>query len=99
MPIDPQRIRDAQSLLARHFGPTRIVRAASLSSPGHDVFLKIETRTADRIVQGPRRDRRVIGRRAGRPSGRPERDTIGAESVVLVTGGNISPSVRRQTQM
>ena len=43
MPIDPQRIRDAQSLLARHFGPTRIARAASLSSPGHDVFLKIET--------------------------------------------------------
>ena len=43
MRIDPQRIRDAQSLLARHFGPTRIARAASLSSPGHDVFLKIET--------------------------------------------------------
>jgi threonine dehydratase len=43
MPIDPQRIRDAQSLLARHFGPTRIARAASLSSPGHDVFLKLET--------------------------------------------------------
>ena len=41
--IDPQRIADAQSLLARHFGPTRIARAASLSSPGHDVFLKIET--------------------------------------------------------
>jgi threonine dehydratase len=41
--IDPQRIRDAQSLLARYFGPTRIARAASLSSPGHDVFLKIET--------------------------------------------------------
>ena len=43
MRIDPQRIRDAQSLLARHFGPTRIARAASLSSPGRDVFLKIET--------------------------------------------------------
>jgi len=43
MPIDPQRIRDAQSLLARHLGPTRIARAASLSSPGHDVYLKIET--------------------------------------------------------
>jgi threonine dehydratase len=43
MLIDPQRIRDAQSLLARHFGPTRIARAASLSSPGHDVYLKIET--------------------------------------------------------
>jgi len=43
MAIDPQRIRDAQSLLARHFGPTRIARAASLSSPGHDVFLKLET--------------------------------------------------------
>jgi threonine dehydratase len=41
--IDPQRILDAQSLLARCFGPTRIVRAASLSSPAHDVFLKIET--------------------------------------------------------
>ena len=41
--IDPQRIADAQSLLARYFGPTRIARAASLSSPGHDVFLKIET--------------------------------------------------------
>ena len=41
--IDPQRIRDAQSLLARHFGPTPIARAASLSSPAHDVFLKIET--------------------------------------------------------
>ena len=41
--IDPSRIHDAQSLLARHFGPTRIARAASLSSPGHDVFLKIET--------------------------------------------------------
>ena len=41
--IDPQRIRDAHALLARHFGPTRIARAASLSSPGHDVFLKIET--------------------------------------------------------
>jgi threonine dehydratase len=43
MRIDPQRIRDAQSLLARHFGPTPIARAASLSSPGHDVLLKIET--------------------------------------------------------
>src|SRR5476649_1104112 len=43
MHIDPQRIRDAQSLLARHFGPTRIARAASLSSPGRDVFLKLET--------------------------------------------------------
>jgi threonine dehydratase len=43
VPIDPHRIRDAQSLLARHFGPTRIARAASLSSPGHDVFLKLET--------------------------------------------------------
>ena len=41
--IDPQRILDAQSLLARHFGPTRIARAASLSSPARDVFLKIET--------------------------------------------------------
>ena len=41
--VDPSRIDDAQSLLARHFGPTRIARAASLSSPGHDVFLKIET--------------------------------------------------------
>src|SRR3979490_1199971 len=41
--VDPSRIHDAQSLLARHFGPTRIARAASLSSPGHDVFLKIET--------------------------------------------------------
>ena len=41
--IDPPRIRDAQSLLARHFGPTRIARAASLSPPGRDVFLKIET--------------------------------------------------------
>ena len=41
--IDQSRILDAQSLLARHFGPTRIARAASLSSPGHDVFLKIET--------------------------------------------------------
>jgi threonine dehydratase len=41
--IDPERIADAQSLLARHFGPTRIARAASLSSPRHDVFLKIET--------------------------------------------------------
>ena len=43
MRIDPQRIRDAHSLLARHFGPTRIARAASLSSPGHDIFLKLET--------------------------------------------------------
>src|SRR3954447_10387298 len=43
MRIDPQRIADAQSLLARHFGPTPIARAASLSSPGHDVLLKIET--------------------------------------------------------
>jgi threonine dehydratase len=41
--IDPQRIRDAQSLLARYFGPTPIARAASLSSPTRDVFLKIET--------------------------------------------------------
>src|SRR6476619_3215057 len=41
--IDSQRIRDAQSLLARHFGPTRIARAASLSSPERDVFLKLET--------------------------------------------------------
>ena len=41
--IASQRIHDAQSLLARHFGPTRIARAASLSPPGHDVFLKIET--------------------------------------------------------
>src|SRR4051794_3568478 len=46
MRIDPQRIRDAQTLLARHFGPTRMVRAASLSSlssPSRDVFLKLET--------------------------------------------------------
>jgi threonine dehydratase len=43
MRFNPQRIRDAQTLLARHFGPTRIARAASLSSPGHDVFLKLET--------------------------------------------------------
>ena len=41
--IDPQRIQDAQSLLARHFGPTRIARAASLSTPARDAFLKIET--------------------------------------------------------
>ncbi len=41
--IDPQRILDAQSLLARYFGPTRIARAASLSSPARHVFLKIET--------------------------------------------------------
>jgi threonine dehydratase len=41
--IDPQRILDAQSLLARYFGPTRIARAASLSSPARNVFLKIET--------------------------------------------------------
>ncbi|MCU1385096.1 MAG: putative threonine dehydratase [Acidobacteria bacterium] len=41
--IDPARIRHAQSLLARYFGPTRIARAASLSSPGRDVFLKIDT--------------------------------------------------------
>ena len=41
--IDPRRIHDAQSLLARHFGPTPIARAASLSTPGHDVFLKIDT--------------------------------------------------------
>jgi threonine dehydratase len=41
--FDPQRIRDAQSLLARHFGPTRLARAASLSSSTSDVFLKIET--------------------------------------------------------
>ena len=34
---------DAQSLLARYFGPTRIARAASLSSPGREVFLKLET--------------------------------------------------------
>ena len=43
MPIDPQRIRAARTLLARHFGPTRLARAASLSSPDRDVFLKIET--------------------------------------------------------
>ena len=41
--IDPQRIQDAHTLLARHFGPTRLVRAASLSTAGHDVFLKLET--------------------------------------------------------
>ena len=41
--IDPRRILDAQSLLARHFGPTPIARAASLSSSTHDAFLKIET--------------------------------------------------------
>src|SRR3954468_9539358 len=41
--IDPHRIADAQSLLARHFGPTPIARAASLSSPARDIFLKIET--------------------------------------------------------
>lgn len=41
--IDPSCIHDAQSLLARYFGPTRIARAASLSSPGRDVFLKIES--------------------------------------------------------
>src|SRR4051812_15398885 len=41
--IDPRRIADAQSLLARHFGPTPTARAASLSSPFHDAYLKIET--------------------------------------------------------
>src|SRR5580765_3617106 len=40
--VDSSRILDAQSLLARYFGPTRIARAASLSSPGRDAFLKIE---------------------------------------------------------
>ena len=40
---DSARIDDARTLLARAFGPTRLARAASLSSPGHDVFLKIET--------------------------------------------------------
>jgi len=41
--IEPDRIADARALLARHFGPTPIARATSLSSPGHEVFLKIET--------------------------------------------------------
>jgi threonine dehydratase len=41
--IDSTRIQDAHTLLARHFGPTRLARAASLSSSGHDVFLKLET--------------------------------------------------------
>jgi threonine dehydratase len=41
--IEAHRIAEAKLLLARHFGPTRIARTASLSSPGHDVFLKIET--------------------------------------------------------
>lgn len=33
----------ARALLARHFAPTPLARAASLSGPGRDVFLKIET--------------------------------------------------------
>src|SRR5471032_3114860 len=41
--IDSPRIHDAHTLLARHFRPTRLARAASLSSPDHDVFLKLET--------------------------------------------------------
>ncbi len=41
--IDSPRIQDAHTLLARYVGPTRLARAASLSSPGHDVFLKLET--------------------------------------------------------
>src|SRR3954452_457330 len=41
--IDPSRIRDAQTLLARYFGPTRMARAGRRWSPGRDVFLKIET--------------------------------------------------------
>ena len=41
--IDSPRIQDAHTLLARYLGPTRLARAASLSSPGHDVFLKLET--------------------------------------------------------
>lgn len=41
--IDRTRIADAQTLLARYFGPTRIERAASLSSASRDVYLKLET--------------------------------------------------------
>lgn len=33
----------ARALLARHFGPTPLVPARSLSTPGGDVFLKVET--------------------------------------------------------
>ena len=34
---------EASSLTARPFGPTRIVRAASLGRPDRDVYLKLET--------------------------------------------------------
>jgi threonine dehydratase len=41
--IDAQHIQQARALLSRHFGRTPLVRAASLSTADHDVYLKIET--------------------------------------------------------
>jgi threonine dehydratase len=41
--IDPQRVREAQTLLARHFGPTRVVRAASIGTADRAVYLKLES--------------------------------------------------------
>jgi [ribosomal protein S5]-alanine N-acetyltransferase len=38
-----RRLDDARSLLARYIDPTPLVRADSLSTPGRDVHLKIET--------------------------------------------------------
>jgi hypothetical protein len=41
MLIDPDRIHDAQKLLAQHFPPTRLMRAASLGGVDRDVYLKL----------------------------------------------------------
>jgi threonine dehydratase len=41
--IDAQHIQQARALLSRHFGPTPLVQAASLSTANDDVYLKIET--------------------------------------------------------
>ena len=43
MPIDLIRVREAQALVAGHFGPTPLVRAPSLCAEDCEVYLKIES--------------------------------------------------------
>src|SRR3954447_17075998 len=94
--IDPSRIRDAQTLLARYFGPTRIARAASLSSPGRDVFLKIETDlpTGSFKVRGAIYSLSVnLGRGALAPRPAEAQSAKGEQEVICASTGNHGAAV------
>src|SRR4051812_25095390 len=101
--IDPRRIADAQSLLARHFGPTPIARAASLSSPAHDAYLKIETGlpTGSFKVRGALYSLSVNQGRdtTGRAEARSAKAGAKAEEVVCASTGNHGAAVAWAAQL